>query len=229
MRLLLALSGIGVTALAYVLSRIVGKRYPSPLTSPVFFSTPLVIAVVLLSGMHLSDYRPAKDIIVSLLGPATVALAVPLYKNRQTLLGNLLSASLGLALGSLSTLVIAALVARQFDLPQVIRASVSIKSVTAPVAIELAPMVNGDSTLAAAFVIATGIIGAMLGPWLMDKTGIRAPLARGLALGTISHGQGTAQAVIEGEVQGAAAGIAMVLAAIIASFVAPILVPILLR
>ena len=229
MRLLLTLSGIGVTALVYALSRVVGKRYPSPLTSPVFFSTPLVIAVVLLSGMHLSDYRPAKDIIVSLLGPATVALAVPLYKNRQTLLGNLLPASLGLALGSLSTLVIAALVARLFDLPQVIRASVSIKSVTAPVAIELAPMVNGDSTLAAAFVIATGIIGAMLGPWLMDKTGIRAPLARGLALGTISHGQGTAQAVIEGEVQGAAAGIAMVLAAIIASFVAPILVPILLR
>ena len=229
MRLLLTLSGIGVTALVYALSRVVGKRYPSPLTSPVFFSTPLVIAVVLLSGMHLSDYRPAKDIIVSLLGPATVALAVPLYKNRQTLLGNLPSASLGLALGSLSTLVIAALVARLFDLPQVIRASVSIKSVTAPVAIELAPMVNGDSTLAAAFVIATGIIGAMLGPWLMDKTGIRAPLARGLALGTISHGQGTAQAVIEGEVQGAAAGVAMVLAAILASFVAPILVPILLR
>jgi putative effector of murein hydrolase len=179
--------------------------------------------------MHLSDYGPAKDIIVSLLGPATVALAVPLYKNRQTLLGNLLPASIGLALGSLSTLVIAAVVARLFDLPQVIRASVSIKSVTAPVAIELAPLVNGDATLAAAFVIATGIIGATLGPWLMDKAGIHAPLARGLALGTISHGQGTAEAVIEGEVQGAAAGIAMVLAAILASFVAPILVPVLLR
>ena len=229
MRLPLALFGIGVTALVYALSRVVGKRYPSPLTSPVFFSTPLVIAVVLLSGMHLSGYRPAKDIIVSLLGPATVALAVPLYKNRKTLLGNLLPASIGLALGSLSTLVIAVVVARLFDLPQIICASVSIKSVTAPVAIELAPMVNGDSTLAAAFVIATGIIGAMLGPWLMDKAGIHAPLARGLALGTISHGQGTAEAVVEGEVQGAAAGIAMVLAAILASFFAPILVPVLLR
>jgi putative effector of murein hydrolase len=228
-RLLLAISGIGVTALAYAASRVVGKRYPSPLTSPVFFSTPLVIAVVLLSGMHLSDYRPAKDIIVSLLGPATVALAVPLYNHRRTLLRNLVPASIGLSLGSLSTLVIALVVAGLFDLPQIIRASVSIKSITAPVAIELAPMVNGDSTLVAAFVIATGIIGAMLGPWLMDKAGIHAPLARGVALGTISHGQGTAQAVIEGEVQGAAAGIAMVLAAILVSFVAPILVPILLR
>ena len=229
MRLLLALSGIGLTGLVYALSRIVGKRYHSPLTSPVFFSTPIVIAVLLLSGMHLSDYRPAKDIIVSLLGPATVALAVPLYKNRRTLIDNLFPASIGLALGSLSTLVIAVIVARLFDLPQVIRASISIKSVTAPVAVELAPMINGDSTLAAAFVIATGIIGAMLAPWLMDKAGIHSPLARGLALGTISHGQGTAQAVIEGEVQGAAAGVAMVLAAILTSLVAPILVPILLR
>ena len=229
MRLLLALFGIGITGLAYALSRIVGKRYPSPLTSPVFFSTPFVIAVLLLSGMHLSDYQPAKDIIVSILGPATVALAVPLYKNRQTLLDNLLPSSVGLVLGSLSTLFIALVVAGLFDLPQVIRASLGVKSVTAPVAIELAPMINGDSTLVAAFVIATGIVGAMLGPWLMDKTGIHAPLARGLALGTISHGQGTAQAVIEGEVQGAAAGVAMVLAAILASIVAPILVPILLR
>jgi putative effector of murein hydrolase len=195
----------------------------------VFFSTPFVIAVVLLSGMHLSGYGPAKDIIVSLLGPATVALAVPLYKNRRTLLRNLVPASIGLSLGALSTLVIALVVAGLFDLPRIIRASVSIKSITAPVAIELAPMVKGDSTLVAAFVIATGIIGAMLGPWLMDKAGIHAPLARGVALGTISHGQGTAQAVIEGEVQGAAAGIAMVLAAILVSFVAPILVPILLR
>ena len=229
MRLLLALSGIGITGLAYGLSRIVGKRYRSPLTSPVFFSTPIVIAALLLSGKQLSDYGLAKDIMVSLLGPATVALAVPLYKNRQTLLGNLFPASIGLALGSLSTLVIALAVARLFDLPRVTCASISIKSVTAPVAIELAPMINGDSTLAAAFVIATGIIGTMLGPWLMDKAGIRAPLARGLALGTISHGQGTAQAVIEGEAQGAVAGVAMVLAAVLTSLVAPILVPILMR
>ena len=63
MRLLLAISGIGITVLPYALSRIVGKRYPSPLTSPVFFSTPLVIAVLLLSGKQLSDYGPAKDIV----------------------------------------------------------------------------------------------------------------------------------------------------------------------
>lgn len=229
MKLLQLVFGIGTTGLAYAVSRIVGKRYPSPLTTPVFLSTPLVITVLLLSGMQLGDYRPTKDIIVSLLGPATVALAVPLYKNRHTLTKNLVTASTALVMGSLSTLVVAVAVARLLGLPRVICASLSIKSVTAPVAIELAPMIDGDSTLTAAFVIATGMIGAMLGPFLMNKIGVRSPLARGLALGTISHGQGTAQALSEGEVQGAAAGVATVLGAILTAAVAPILVPVLLR
>jgi len=76
-------------------------------------------------------------------------------------------------------------------------------------------------TLAAAFVIATGMIGTMLGPWLMDRAGIHHPLARGLALGTISHGQGTAQAVSEGEKQGAIAGIAMGVSAVLTSVALP--------
>ena len=73
------------------------------------------------------------------------------------------------------------------------------------------------------------LLGAMLGPWLMKKIGIHSPLARGLALGAISHGQGTAQAISEGDVQGAAAGVATILAAILTASVAPLLVPILLR
>ena len=92
---------------------------------------------------------------------------------------------------------------------------------------ELAPIVQANPTLTAAFVVATGMIGAMIGPSLMSAAGVHDPVARGLALGTISHGQGAAQAVVEGEVQGAAAGIAMGLAAVFTSLVAPILVPML--
>jgi putative effector of murein hydrolase len=219
---------VGVTVGAYLLSRLVARRYPSPLTTPVFFSTALIILILSPSGVGVADYEPAKRMMVWLLGPATVSLAVPLYKNRQTLLRNTVPAVLGLGLGSLVTLGAAVALARVFGLPEIIRASISIKSVTAPIAIELAPLVEGSpTTLTAAFVIATGMIGTMLGPWLMNVTGIRDPLSRGLALGTISHGQGTAQAVTEGELQGAAAGIAMGLAAVFTSFVAPYLVPIL--
>jgi putative effector of murein hydrolase len=118
--------------------------------------------------------------------------------------------------------------ARALALSPTVTASISVKSVTAPIAIELASLVNGNPTLTAAFVILTGMIGAMLGPWLMDRVGIRAPLARGLALGAISHGQGTAQAITEGQLQGAAAGVAMGVAAVLTALIAPVLVPLLM-
>jgi putative effector of murein hydrolase len=218
---------LAVTLGAYLLSRAVARRYPSPLTTPVFLGTVLTILVLAPSGVRVTDYEPAQRIMVFLLGPATVGLAVPLYKNRRTLLTNTLPALAGLAIGSLATLSAAVVLARLLGLPSVIRASISVKSVTAPIAVELAPIVHGSPTLTAAFVIATGMIGAMLGPWLMSAAGIHDPLARGLALGTVSHGQGTAQALIEGELQGAAAGIAMGLAAVFTSVVAPVLVPLL--
>ena len=218
---------IGVTLGAYLLSRLVARRFPSPLTTPVFFSATLIIAVLAQSGVGMADYEPAKRIMVFLLGPATVALAVPLYKNRQTLLRHALPSLLGLGVGSLATLGVALVLARLLGLPEVMRASISIKSVTAPIAIELAPIIHGSPSLTVAFVIATGMIGTMLGPWLMTVTGIHDPLSRGLALGTISHGQGTAQAVSEGELQGAVAGIAMGLAAVFTACIAPFVVPML--
>ena len=131
----------------------------------------------------------------------------------------------GLTLGSLTTFVSALGLTALFGLPDVMRASISVKSVTAPVAIALAPIINGSPTLTATFAVATGMIGAVLGPSLMTVINIHDPLARGLALGTISHGQGTAQAVLEGELQGATAGVAMGLAAAFVSAIAPVLIP----
>jgi predicted murein hydrolase (TIGR00659 family) len=225
MNWLLIVFGTCLTFATYLLSRALAKRYASPFTTPVFFSTTSVIFVLWLLGMRFEDYEPAKNIMVWFLGPATVGLAVPLYRNRHTLLRHALPASVGLVVGSLSTLLTAVILAKAFALPENILASISIKSVTAPIAIELATIIDGSPTLTAVFVIATGMIGAMFGPWLMNISGIHDPLARGLALGTISHGQGTAQAVIEGELQGAAAGIAMGLTAVFTSCIAPLLVP----
>ena len=122
-----------------------------------------------------------------------------------------------------ATVLVALLLGMGAMLEPEVLLSMSVKSVTAPVAVELARILHGNATLAAAFVIATGMAGTMLGPWLMDRAGIRHPLARGLALGTISHGQGTAQALLEGEQQGAIAGIAMGAAAVLTSIVLPML------
>jgi putative effector of murein hydrolase len=228
MKGLLMLFGLGLTVATYTLSRALATRYPSPFTTPVFFSTTVVLLVLWGLGLRFEDYEPAKNLLGWCLGPATVGLAVPLYKNRQTLVCHAVPACVGLVVGSLATVVAAVGLAQGFALPATIVASLSLKSVTAPIAIALAPIVGGHPTLTAVCVIATGMLGAMVGPWLLTMGGIDDPLARGLALGTIAHGQGTAQAVIEGELQGAAAGMAMGLAAVFTSGLAPVLVAVLL-
>jgi putative effector of murein hydrolase len=220
---------VGVTLGFYALSRVLARHYPSPLTTPVFFSTALTILALLACGLEDRDYAPAREIMTFLLGPATVALAVPIYKNRHILLAGAWPALVGIAAGSLSTLFAAVLLAELLGASRLVLSSISLKSVTAPIAVEIAEILNGNPSLTAAFVVATGMMGAMLGPWFLSRVGIHDSFARGLSLGTISHGQGTAQAAIEGELPGAIAGIAMGVAAVFVSFLAPTLIPALIR
>lgn len=208
---------------AYSLSRVAAKRFPSPFTTPVFFGTAVVIAILMLGGFSVTDYDGAKSIITYLLGPATVALTVPLYKNRKTLIGNMAPVMAGLLAGSVSTLIAAVTMAKALGFSPLVVSSISTKSVSAPIAIELAPLIHADPSLAAVFVVITGMFGAMAGPFILSEFRIRDPLARGLSLGVISHGQGTAQAITEGELQGAGAGIAMGLTALWAPLMAPTL------
>src|SRR5580700_5326516 len=112
----IAVTGFGLvlTAGAYSLSLLARKSRPSPLTTPVLFSTVVIITVLLTTGVSFTDYKVAKDIMTFLLGPATVALAIPLYKNRQTFFKNLVPAGVGLLAGSLGTMIAAGIVARIF-------------------------------------------------------------------------------------------------------------------
>lgn len=225
---LLLVACTALTVAVYAASRALSRIYPSPFTTPVFFSTSIIVAVLLCTGLEYRHYEPAKNLMTTLLGPATVALALPIYKNWKTLRAYLLPGGAGIVLGSLATVVAAVALARLFELGPELTLSMSVKSVTAPVAVELAAMLRGNPVLAAGFVIATGMIGAMLGPWLLTRARIVSPVARGLALGTISHGQGTAQALTEGSLAGAMAGIAMGLSAVVTSSALPLLLRMLL-
>jgi len=219
--------GISLTAGAYALSLRARRYYASPFTTPVLFSTVIVIAVLLAAGVSFEDYGPAKRAITAVLGPATVALALPLYKNRQAFFRNLVPAGCGLIAGSLGTMIVAALIARAFGLAPDVGSSIAIKSATVPIAVEIAKLIQANPALTAIFVVVTGMIGAAFGPWLLDRARITNPLSRGLALGTIAHGQGTAQAATENEFAGAVAGVAMGLGAICTSLAAPYLIPLL--
>lgn len=220
---------IGVTVGAYGLSLEARKRWASPLTTPVLFSTAAIIAVLLTAHASLSQYDSAKQVITIFLGPATVVLAIPLFKNRQRLARQGVPVLAGLAAGSLSTMVVAALIARAYGFAPTLEASIALKSATTPIAIEIAKIVHGDPALAAVFAVSTGMLGAAFGPWFLDRMKVTDPIARGVAFGTISHGIGTAQAAAECEISGAIAGAAIGIAGIMTALLAPEILPLLTR
>jgi predicted murein hydrolase (TIGR00659 family) len=220
---------LGVTIGAYRLSLEVRKRSASPLTTPIVVSTAVVIAALPATHATLQQYEPAKAIITMFLGPATVALAIPLFRNRGLLGKHAVPALAALAAGSLSTMVIAALMARAWGFAPELASSIAVKSATTPIAIEIAKIVHGDPALAAVFAVSTGMLGAAFGPWFLDRMRVTDPVARGVAFGTISHGIGTAQAAAESELSGAIAGAAIGLAGVMTALLAPHILPLLIR
>ncbi|MDF2855060.1 MAG: LrgB family protein [Neobacillus sp.] len=225
---MITLFSIVITITIYKLICFIGKRISSPLTNPVFLSTIAIIAILLMTKISYQDYTPAKDIMTYLLGPATVALAIPTYKNGKSLAKYFNAALLGLIAGTFITITSAILIAGWFDFPKEVLLSFSVKSVTVPVATEIGNIIEGNQSLIAGFVIVTGMTGALFGPQVLNLVRVDKPFARGLSIGTISHGIGTAEAVREGEVQGAVAGAAMGIAGILTSIVIPYVIPYLL-
>ncbi|TGE34336.1 LrgB family protein [Desulfosporosinus sp. Sb-LF] len=224
MNLTLLLITMAVTVGAYILSRLLNKRYPSPLINVVFLSTAIIIVVFWVSGVTVSQYQSAKNILTYLLGPATVALAVPLYRNRKILSQNILPVVVGIVLGTTANIITTVLVAEFLGLDRLIVVSLAPKSVTVPIAVNISTILHGDPTLTSVLVIATGMIGTFLTPILLNLLKVTNPLARGIVYGTTAHGQGTASALSEGTLQGSMSGVAMGIAAIYSSVASPFIV-----
>ncbi|XCA83334.1 LrgB family protein [Exiguobacterium mexicanum] len=214
-----------VTIGVYMLSRKLSFKWASPFTNVVFLSTATLIVILLLFGQTYDTYAPARDAITTLLGPATVALGLPLYRNLPILLARAKRALGAIMLGTLSTIFVAVGLGTALKLTDHVLLALSVKSVTSPIALELARQLQGDAALAASVAVACGILGAMLGPTILTLFNVTDPFTRGLALGTLSHGIGTAQAATEHPLSGATGGAAMGLSAIFTSFVLPFLLP----
>ncbi|MDR3563742.1 MAG: LrgB family protein [Negativicutes bacterium] len=227
MQNLILLLYIVLTVCAYLLSRRLYLRYHHPLLNVVLLSTAIIIATLLLCRIPYADYVPARTIMTYLLGPATVALAVPLYRNRHLLRCYFVAILTGAVTGAAVSMVTAGLIARLGGLSRELTVSLIPKSITVPFAIDISRIYGGDPALTVAFVVATGTLGSILGPVFLTRVGVIDPVSRGLALGSVSHGQGTAIALLEGEEQGSMAGLAMALAGIMTALLAPFLMPLL--
>lgn len=216
------LFGFGITLGAYQLALALFERTRWVFLQPVLLSMTLVVGVLLLCGIDYAEYRQSVSMLSVFLGPATVALAVPLFLNlkriRQLLWPILIT--LGVA-GSLATALDIGL-GWLLGADHVMQMTLLPKSVTSPIAMLVAEQLGGIAALAAVFVLITGVIGAICGPALLGLIGVRSPAARGLALGLTAHAVGTAQALQESEETGAFAALAMSLMGVASAIGVPL-------
>jgi len=221
------LGAVVLTAAAYVLSRALRANISHPLTTPLFASTALVCVALMASHISYDSYRAGADPIARALGPLSAALAVPLYKNRRALGRRLRIALCALVAGTLTSICIAVVLGRLALIPRELLVPLGLKSSTSPIALELARALKASPSLTVGLVVATGMLGAMFGPPLLDLARVRGPLARGLSLGTMAHVSGSAQAYFESETTGAVSGFAVGATGVLMSLAAPALLPLL--
>lgn len=218
------LVNLTVTLLAFVFTSAVYRRSGNnPLLNPVLWSVVIIIALLHYSQTSYDSYFSGAQFIHFLLGPATVALAIPLYRQFERIKQSALPIFFSLLCGSVTAVVTAIGIAWLLDAEMVSIVSIAPKSVTTPVAMGISEQLGGLPALTASVVILTGILGAMLGPLLLKLLKIDDPAAVGLALGTASHGVGTARAMQSSELAGAFSGLAMGLNALATAILLPIL------
>lgn len=219
------LLGLTLTLVVYGLSyRLYALARFNPLANPVALSIVMLATVLTLTGTAYTTYFEGAQFVHFLLGPATVALAVPLMEQWHRLKRLWWPLLAGLISGTFVGTVSALLLARMLGASDATLASLAPKSVTTPVAMGIAEQVGGLPSLTAVLVVCTGIVGAATARFLFDALHIQHPVVRGFALGTAAHGIGTARAFQVSETMGAFAGLAMGLTALFSALTLPWLV-----
>jgi predicted murein hydrolase (TIGR00659 family) len=218
---------IVATVAVFVVASRVYRRWRRPFLNPVLVSVVVLIAALRGLGIEYAEYDRGGRVLAFFLGPAVVALGVPLYlqgaeiaRRGRAILASILAGSIvGIVCGT----GVAALLGAS---PEVVR-SMAARSVTTPIAIGIAGRIGGIPSLTAALVIGTGVLGAALGPAVLRAAGVRSPTAFGLAMGAAAHGIGTARAAEEGTAEAASSGLAIGLMGVATAILAPLLMAVL--
>ncbi len=216
------LLGLTMTLIVYSLAhRLYLFANSNPLLNPVVTAVCLLIGFLLLTDTSYQTYFEGAQFVHFLLGPATVALAVPLYqqisKLKKIWLPVAVSLISGLLIGSFSSIVIARLLGASIQTQM----SLAPKSVTTPVAMGISETIGGLPSLTAVLVVVTGIIGAVFGTKLFALLKIKDDSVKGIAMGVTAHGIGTARAFQVSSEMGAFAGLAMALSAFATAIILP--------
>lgn len=222
------LFGVGITLAAFQLAFAAYEKTRWVFLQPVLLSALVVIGVLLLCGLSYAEYADSARLLTVMLGPATVALAVPLYLNLRRIRELFGPIVITLLVAGVTATALGMGLAWLFGAERMILMTLAPKSVTSPIAMLVAEQIGGVVALAAVFVMITGVLGAIFGPALLRRCGVRHPAARGMALGLTAHAVGTAQALQESDECGAFAALAMSLMGVMTAVLLPLVVTLLL-
>lgn len=220
--------GITLSFIAYSIGLVINKKTRSPLANPLAISATMIIGFLVLTNIDFEYYHEGGKMIEFLLGPATVSLGIPLYKNLDRIKKNLWAILSSIFVGTVSSIVCTVVLSKVLGADEIILRSIASKSVTTPIAIEVTRIIGGIPSLTVVFVMISGIIGAMIGPEFCRWIGIKTKSAMGLAIGSSAHGIGTSRAIQEGDEVGAMSSLGMGLMGVCTAVLAPVIVNMLL-
>ncbi len=223
------LAGIIITVIVYIVSKQLYKKWNIVVFSPMFTSFIALIIILSVFRIPYATYDQGGKWFTFMLGPATVAFAVPLHKNFSLLKQYAVPLISSIIAGSLTALLSTVLLAEGLHMTGLVVDSLAPRSITTPVAMDVSHMIGGQPVLTAAFVILTALCGLLVNPIIIALFKIHSPLAKGTLLGVGAHGIGTAKAFELGSIEGTVSSLSMILAAGATLILAPIIMPLLLH
>ncbi len=217
------LFGILISLIAFQIGTLLYRKIRLPIFNPLLVASILVMVFLLYFGIDFETYNLGGDYISFFLGPATVVLAVPLYKKIRLLKSNALPILAGIIAGCIAGISSILTLSSLLGLDEAISRSLAPKSVTTPIGIEISKQIGGLPATTVAASVFTGLAGAVLGPFICNCFRIKDKVAVGVAIGTASHALGTTRAIELGETEGAMSGLAIGIAGLITVFLVPLL------
>ncbi len=220
---LISLICLAVTLLVYYINKALYRRWRKLLLMPLVFTPVVLIIILLVSHISWQDYIGDNHWLIWLLGPATLAFAIPVYENLALIRRHWMSLGAGVLTAVFMAVVSSVWLARLFSLPEMVERSLAVRSITTPFALAAAKQVGGQPDLVALFVVITGVFGMAIGDVLFLRLMIKQSIAKGASLGAASHGAGTARAYQLGPEEGVVSSLVMMLAGIATVLLAPVI------
>lgn len=218
------LFGILLSISTYGIGTLIFKKVKSSAANPLLISVILSMIFLHFTGISYEDFNIGGEYINFLLGPATVALIVPLYEKRHLLKKNFIAIIAGILAGCVTAVISIFLISKLFGFDSILTVSLIPKSITTAIAVELTNEFGGIAAITAIAIMLTGIQGAIIGPEFLKKVGVKDPVATGIAIGTATHAIGTSRARKIGSVEGAMSGLSIAVAGLVTVILMPMIV-----